>query len=411
MQSRAVRLTLLSLLLLVGVAGAVFTWDTYRRTVAVIDRERQVDTRLDRMSEAAAALGAAQQAYIAPGQQRGEWLSRATSSVQQLYDEAAALRAEVQAPDSPATLRGFAEMVDVAVKADDRARENLRVDQELIAADIVYTEARQSVDAMTTQLHALRKAEDAVAKAEQQALLERAVAVLGGCALLWLLGLVVLARTPARIVVSSEPVAAPPVHDFQAPIMESFASPVVAEAADRSEPRAVDLGAAADVCTELSRLADSDALPEVLARAANVLDANGIIVWLGAGEELFVAAAHGYPSDVASQLGPISRQASNATAAAWRKGELHLVPGTPMAYGALVAPLMRPDGCFGVLAAELRNQREHEPATQAVTTMIAAQLSSILAAGPAPSEADDPGTSAAPDTPLSGAEPHRAATA
>ena len=154
---------------------------------------------------------------------------------------------------------------------------------------------------------------------------------------------------------------------------------------DRHEPATVDFGSVAEVCTDLARMADASALPAALERIANTLDARGIIVWLGAGEELFVAAAHGYRDDVVSRIGPIARSAENPTVEAWRTGQLRVVPSSPMAFGAIVAPLFRPDGCFGVLAAEVRHQREHDASIQAVATMIAAQLSSILAAGPAPS--------------------------
>jgi hypothetical protein len=137
-------------------------------------------------------------------------------------------------------------------------------------------------------------------------------------------------------------------------------------------------------------MTDASALPPALERVATALDARGIIVWLGAGEELFVAAAYGYGEEVISRLGPIARAADNPTADAWRSSQLRVVPSSPVAFGAIVAPLLRPNGCFGVLAAEVRHQREHDASTQAVATMIAAQLSSILAAGPAPSSADSP---------------------
>jgi hypothetical protein len=391
MQSRGVRLTLLSLVLLAGAVGVFFTWDIYNRTTAVLARARDVDARLERMNEAAAALAAAQQAYVAPGQARGEWFTRATASVQELYDEVAALQSRVQAAESPAALRAFAESVDLAVKADDRARDTLRADQELMAADIVYADARQILDTMATQLRALRQGEEAAAGAEQRALLTRAATVAGACGAVWIIGLLLLAKAPAPRVL------------HESPVMESSTPPVPAEAMDHPEAidhpvqASVDLGAVAEVCTELSRMTDATALPDALERVAGVLDARGVVVWLGAGEELFVAAAHGYPEDVTSQLGPIPRTADNPTVEAWRTGQLRLVPSTPMSYGAVVAPLIRPDGCFGVLAAEVRKEREREAATQAVAVMIAAQLSSVLTAGPAPSVSKSPAVVEASD--------------
>jgi hypothetical protein len=132
-------------------------------------------------------------------------------------------------------------------------------------------------------------------------------------------------------------------------------------------------------------MARADELPDLLARAAAVLDASGLIVWMSAGEELFAVAAHGYDPRVISRLGPIARNANNATAASWRSGRLDAVPGDPMSNGAVVAPMSGPDACVGVLAAELRHGREADTDARAVAAMLAAQLATALVAGPAAS--------------------------
>jgi hypothetical protein len=150
---------------------------------------------------------------------------------------------------------------------------------------------------------------------------------------------------------------------------------------------AINLGDAAAVCTAISRVTDAGALPEVLARAAAVIDAAGLIVWLSAGEELFAVTAHGYSPKMLGRLGPIARTVDNATAAAWRLGEMRVVTGDVMSNGAIVAPMFGPECCIGALAAEVRHGRETDAATQAVTTMIAAQLASIVPARPAASAA------------------------
>ena len=62
------------------------------------------------------------------------------------------------------------------------------------------------------------------------------------------------------------------------------------------------------------------ALPALLGRAAQVLDASGVILWISAGEQLFPVMGHGYDRNVMTRLAPIPRDAKNATAAAWRTG-------------------------------------------------------------------------------------------
>ncbi|MGH9348582.1 MAG: hypothetical protein ACRD26_15085, partial [Vicinamibacterales bacterium] len=170
MQRRAVRLTLLALFLLAGLSAASVAWDVYSRGREGFIIEREVDARLDRMSADAAALWAAQQAYVAPGQQRGEALTRASVLVQQLYDDTSVLRTRARAPGAPTALLAFGETVDALVVVDDRVREHLGDDEELMAADLVYTEARQIVGAMASQLGELKALEMGFASDERRAL-------------------------------------------------------------------------------------------------------------------------------------------------------------------------------------------------------------------------------------------------
>src|SRR5918997_987523 len=102
MQRRAVRVTILALLLVSALGAAYVTWHTYVRLYADLAAERDMDTRIDRMSEATAALAGAQQAYVAPGQQRGDALTRASVLVQQVYDDIAALRRTARSSDAGA---------------------------------------------------------------------------------------------------------------------------------------------------------------------------------------------------------------------------------------------------------------------------------------------------------------------
>jgi len=156
----------------------------------------------------------------------------------------------------------------------------------------------------------------------------------------------------------------------------------------------MDLLAAADLCTAISRVTSTAALPALLERAAQLLDASGLVVWMGAGDELFAAASHGYDTRVISRLGTIPRAAANATAAAWRTGTLQIVAADAVSNGAIVAPMFGPEQCVGVFAVEVRRGREQDAATRAVTAMIAAQLATAIAAWPARSDAQSkaPGT-------------------
>ena len=385
MQRRAVRLTILALLVAGALGAAYITWETHLRLLGGLAAERDVDARIDRMSAATAALGGAQQAYVAPGQQRGDALTRASVLVQQIYDDIAALRRVAQSSEAGPALLAFGQSMDTLVNVDDRARDHLRLEQQLMAADLLYTEARQAIEAMTSQLHGLRETERRSAEAERRALLARQASILATVAVVWFAGVLALVRSPAP-------------REIPVPIETSILPAELLSSAPAVVP-AIDLGAAAKVCGELARLSSVAGLPATLARTARVLDASGLVVWLGAGEQLFPATGHGYGPRTLARLGPISRGSDNATATAWRTGEMSIVPAGAGANGAIVTPLLAQSGCFGVLAAEVRHGREADEATRAVAAMIAAQLSTLVVPWPGPSESEDPAAAEAEETP------------
>ena len=146
---------------------------------------------------------------------------------------------------------------------------------------------------------------------------------------------------------------------------------------------------AAELCTDLGRMGDPEDLSAVLGQAADVLNASGLVVWVrnSSGAELSPAFAHGYSQETVARLPQIPRSADNAAAVAYRTGALQIVlsrPGTSK--GAVAAPLLSPDGCVGVLSAEIRDGGEASDAVQALARILAAQLSGLL--GPASSAAD-----------------------
>jgi hypothetical protein len=154
-----------------------------------------------------------------------------------------------------------------------------------------------------------------------------------------------------------------------------------------SEP---DLLAAAHLCTELSRHGEMRETAPLLEEAARILDAVGLIVWVWDPQatELTPALAHGYSDKVLAQLPRVSRDADNATAAAFRSAQTCVVNGSDLASGALVVPLMAPAGCVGVLAIELQHSSAQRESVRALVTIFAAQLARLVGV-PRPAEAVD----------------------
>jgi hypothetical protein len=145
-------------------------------------------------------------------------------------------------------------------------------------------------------------------------------------------------------------------------------------------PPAIDLPGVAALCSDLARVIDTHALPAILERAATVLDAPGIVLWIADpdGQELSPIVTHGYPQQLVSRLGTIQRDAQNATASAFRTSLLQTVRTDAISNGAIAAPLVTPAGCVGVMAAEVRHSGESDAAKLAVATIVAAQLATLV---------------------------------
>jgi transcriptional regulator with XRE-family HTH domain len=141
-----------------------------------------------------------------------------------------------------------------------------------------------------------------------------------------------------------------------------------------------DLLAVAHICTELARVQTTADVPRVLYHMAKVLDAIGLVLWMWdpIANDLMPALAHGYSDRVVAQLPRVERDSNNATAAAFRAGETCIVSGDDLDNGALVVPLVGPDGCAGVLAIELAERREEKESVRAHSMIFAAQLSTLL---------------------------------
>ena len=144
--------------------------------------------------------------------------------------------------------------------------------------------------------------------------------------------------------------------------------------------------AATDVVTDFGRVRDLDELTRVLGRAAEVMDASGLMVWIGSatGDDLRPVLAHGYSEEMIARMPPVPRSADNAAAAAYRSGTLQIVASRPGgASGAVVAPILSADGCIGALSAEIRSGGETSESVQALASIFAAQLAGVLGTAPA----------------------------
>jgi hypothetical protein len=378
MQRHTTRFIVAALLIAAGAIGGFFVFRAHQQVLAIDDAARDSAARIDRLIDTAAEIGAAQHAYVVPGQASDAWLERCATLLQQFGQDAAVARPPLASTEVAGILDEVDTRFAALVRLDGTVRQELQEGQSLLAADLIFSEGRDSVVAIIGSLRKLESAEQQTAQTRRTILEQQQGAVLAGIGVLWALGLVLLARPAWR----SKP-ASTDSGSVNFSRLESTATDV--RSPESALASTIDLAAAVNVCGALARTTDAESLRDALTRAAAVLDARGIIVWMGAGEELFPALAIGYDERVIERLGPIARNASNATADAWRTAELRTVAGDVMAYGAIAAPVHGTAGCVGVFAAEVRHGREADPATQAVAAIVAAQLAGLVAAWPSAS--------------------------
>ena len=162
------------------------------------------------------------------------------------------------------------------------------------------------------------------------------------------------------------------------PLVEPVLPPPAARVPDPPAPTH-DLDAMAGLCSALARVVDRNRVQQLLQEAARELSAIGIIIWTwdGIAEELRPALVHGYSARVLAQLPPVKRDDDNFTAAAFRSAQTSEVKAANHGSGALVVPLLTPEGCVGVLAIELQPGVTNTRTIRAIATILAAVLAPL----------------------------------
>jgi hypothetical protein len=349
------------------------TGEAARLSAAAFDREARA------LAAAVVDLRASQQAYVAVGQGTDFWTARVSTSLASLKSRAAALRARAGSPDAALRLESATAAIDDFARMDLRAREYARSNQRLLASDLIFADGFEMTQALIGELDASREAERLSSGRTAAQARTRQHALAGGVAGLGLFFLLLLGFSPAAR-------AAPERSEMPAAELpaESSPEPLALILDETPPPPAVDLTRAADLCLALARVKDTQEIPALLDRAARLLDAQGIVLWMADpdGRELVPTVTHGYAPAAVSRLWSIPRDADNATAAAFREATVQTVRGDALSNGAIVAPLITPGGCVGVMAAEVRHERERQEPVRAVAAIIAAQLATLIGVTP-----------------------------
>ena len=372
MRHRAVRVILLLLAIAATGAAASSIFSIEPQAAADRGELQAVRERVQGILVSISELRADERSYVAVGQGHQFWTARVTNRLVGVEAKVRDLRSAVRSGPAAAAIDAAAVALDNFRKLDARAQQHVSLGQNLLASDLIFSDGVEMTSTAAAQIDTALTQELQAREQSLAALRRRQGWVAAGAGGVLLLVMLLLTPLPAPSSKGSRsdqprglrlPLETPPMVDL---------SPVP------------DLEGAARLCTELGRVMETREVPPLLARAAEILDATGLVVWVSnrAGVELRPVLSHGYPEKVVAQMRSIPRDAQNAAALAFRSGQARVVAGTDMATGALVVPLMTPAGCVGVLAAELRHRSEQRESTRALATILAAQLATLVGAAP-----------------------------
>lgn len=397
MRSRPARLTLSALAWIALGAAAFFTVHLQQQIDHRHATLRAFESAARDASDALDDAQAGQQAYVALGQDPHEWMPKVATYLHAAASSIDTLRASALSQAAgPSLLDASTAMTQIGT-IDRRLRQHLAADEPHAAAEAVFSEATDTISSAVSNIDAAIGAEQQAAddfEARQRRAQVYALAGAAGFAALILLMLGIAspaARAEAQADEAAEPEASADADESLSGLSQRVPT-ADASAAQAAEQSAHALTTVAALCTEFGRVRDAAQLKALLEQTARVMNARGLIVWLGntAGADLRPVLAHGYSDATLARIPTVARSADNAAAAAYRTGEVQIVKSRPGAsQGAVVAPLLAADGCIGALTAEIRERGEELETTRALALILAAQLSGVLASAADAASATD----------------------
>ena len=383
MNSRLIRVLIVVIAIAIGLSASYLLKTVDNAILVQLASADVLREQAAALSATIADVRAGQAGYVARGQGEAFWMSRVESLLPALQKNTEQFAGSLTSPAAQSTFEQVKAALENFRTLDAKARNLVEGGSALLAADMIFSDGLESVTTASTQATVALGEELQHRTGALAELRNRQVTILGGAAMAVLALMAVLGLTGA----SSRSKRAEPEAVPVAPVIE----PVRFEAPLPKARAAVTpkLLTTAQLCRELCRVGDSTHLPGLLERAARVLDASGIIVWVAepSRQRLVPALAHGYDERTVVRLGSIHREANNAVASAYRTSEVRTVAGDASTNGAVIVPLITTDGCAGVLSAEMRSGAEKDESSQALATIFASQLATLVAtpsAVPAP---------------------------
>ena len=343
---------------------------------------RQAAGAADRDTESAvtaiADYRAAEAGYLATGQEPAYWMTRADTLASSMGDVIARARAATPSGQARASFDEAALALEDLNKLDGRARALVKSDQRFVASDVIFMDCLQAANRLAQTLGIARESDRSAREEQVTRLSEVRLAAIGGSMAFGLIGAwILLGRARGASAAEPAPVAEP------ASARSLSLGPIQPDRVPIPAGPDVNLTEAADLCVDLARVLDSRDVPALFERAARILGAKGLVLWVAdtSGALLRPSLTHGYSEKVLARMKGLQMDGDNATALAFRSMQAQIVgASSPAGAGALAVPLVTATGCVGVLSAEVKKPKPGSD-TLSVAQMIAAQFSALVAPG------------------------------
>jgi Tfp pilus assembly protein PilE len=384
MMSRTVRVLMVALVVAALAGAGYFAYKIEVQMRADRAAVSAYEAQVRQTSQMLSGLDAAQRGYVADGQSSDRWQTQVTSMARAASANLSDVRLATKAADAQAAVETAIETMAAFGKADAKARDYVSSGQKLSASDVIFADGHDAIYKAVAALEEARAKEVLQLEAAMSKQRKMQAVYVGGALGVTLLVVVLLVPVPKPQpgALDADPlVAMTGLGDI------GSTSPGVMLGRGESPkqaPPSQNISKAADVCAALARVQGSHELPSLLERAADSLDATGLIIWMSEGfpAKLRPVLAHGYSPATLTRMGVIDPDADNATATAFRTQSTQVMPTEPNAGGALVVPMVVADGCTGAMAIELKKGVEPHDDLKSIATILAAQLATLITPAP-----------------------------
>jgi hypothetical protein len=396
MRSRWVRL-ILGAAVLAGFGTAAFLVNLFEQRAAKSrEAERAFSSAARDVVNRVSDLRISEAAYVATGQDVAFWAPRAAAAAESLAASVAALRSTGTSDAARTALDAASDKAADFRLIDRRAREYLETGMPVMAGDVILSDGGEAATALIGYINTATAAEQRAAAAADIAQRRREAAAVGGAASLAFLAIALLIpRTRAAASMLTAPENTADSTTAQHGGLGLRTVPDKPQSHSGARAAGSTLRAVSKLCTDFGRVSDVEELKSLVAQAAGLMEATGLLVWVGSADssELLPALAHGYTAEMLARIPALRRSSDNAAAAAFRTGKLQIVLAHEgSASGAIVAPMLSSRGCVGVVSAETPRGAETSESLQAMAAIFAAQLAGVLQVTPESQEQRATGT-------------------